>query len=190
MKMLNLLFVRALPLLFAAKALGQSETFKVDPKASVITFDLGASLHSVHGAFHVDSGSISFDSGASKISGSIVVAAGTGDSGDESRDKKMKKDVLDVPHFADITFVPRSYQGTISPSGDSVIEVTGAFTLRGAPHDLTVPMQIHMEGPRCTAKTHFAVPYVKWGLKDPSTFVLRVAKEVNVDLTLIGDLSH
>jgi phage host-nuclease inhibitor protein Gam len=50
-------------------------------------------------------------------------------------------------------------------------------------------MQIHIEGNGLTAKTHFTVPYVKWGLKDPSIFILKVAKEVEIDLTLAGSLS-
>ena len=53
-----------------------------------------------------------------------------------------------------------------------------------------MPLQIHIEGTRCTAKTHFAVPYVQWGLKDPSVFILKVAKQVDVDLTLVGNLSN
>jgi hypothetical protein len=50
-------------------------------------------------------------------------------------------------------------------------------------------MQIHIDGATLTAKTHFTVPYVKWGLKDPSIFILKVAKEVDIDLTLVGSLS-
>jgi polyisoprenoid-binding protein YceI len=137
----------------------------------------------------VQSGSIDFDRSAQTISGLIVVAAGSGNSGDQGRDKKMNSDVLDVAQYAEISFAPKSYQGTIAASGDSTIQVTGVFTLHGTAHELTVPMQIHIEGSTLTAKAHFTVPYVQWGLKDPSIFILKVAKVVDIDLTLEGSLS-
>jgi len=85
--------------------------------------------------------------------------------------------------------VPESFTGNLLASGDSTIQLTGTFTLHGTPHDLTVPMQIHSDGTNLTAKTHFTVPYVQWGLKDPSIFILKVAKEVDIDLTLVGRIS-
>jgi polyisoprenoid-binding protein YceI len=97
--------------------------------------------------------------------------------------------VLDVAHYSEISFVPKSYQGAIAATGDSNIQVSGVFTLHGTPHDMTVPMQIHIDGESLTAKTHFTIPYVKWGLKDPSIFILKVAKEVDIDLALVGSLS-
>jgi polyisoprenoid-binding protein YceI len=101
----------------------------------------------------------------------------------------MNTDVLDVANFAEVSFVLQSYQGAISATGDSTLQVTGTFTLHGTPHELTVPMQIHIDGNSLTAKTHFTVPYVKWGLKDPSIFILKVAKEAEIDLTLAGSFS-
>lgn len=179
----------SLPLILAPIAFAQHQNFTVNPDASKVAFSLGGNTHHVDGTFHLQSGSIDFDRGAQTISGSVVVAAGSGNSGEPSRDNKMNSGVLDVAHFAEISFAPRSYQGVIAPSGDSTIQVTGVFTLHGSPHDLTVPMRIHIDGTTLTAKTRFTIPYVKWGLKDPSIFILKVAKEVDIDLTLVGRLS-
>lgn len=179
----------AFSLIFVPATVAQQQNFSINPDASKVAFALGGNTHHVDGTFHVQSGSIDFDRGAQTISGSVVVAAGSGNSGDQSRDKKMNSDVLDVAHFAEISFVPKTFQGTIAASGDSTIQVSGVFTLHGTPHDLTVPMQIHIDGATLTAKTHFQVPYVRWGLKDPSIFVLKVAKAVDIDLTLAGTLS-
>jgi polyisoprenoid-binding protein YceI len=189
MKATHRLISLTLPLLLASSMLAQQQTFHVDGNASEVSFLLQGSDHSTRGIFHVQSGAIDFDRSTLKISGSVVVAVDTGRTGNATRDKKMTIEVLDVVRFPEISFTPQSYQGTISPKGDSTLQVSGTFLLHGTPHPLTIPMQLHIDGANCTAKTHFIVPYVKWGLKDPSVFILRVAKEVQVDLTLAGHLS-
>ncbi len=189
MKTIGKALFLALPLSLASVAFAQQQTFTVNPDASQVAFALAGTGHHVQGTFHVQSGSIVFDRSAPSLSGQVVVAAGSGNSGEPSRDKKMNSDVLDVFHFAEVTFAPKSYQGTIAPTGDSTIQVSGVFTLHGTAHDITVPMQIHIDGTSITAKGHFTVPYVQWGLKDPSIFILKVAKEVGIDLNLAGSLS-
>jgi polyisoprenoid-binding protein YceI len=189
MKAVTQTLILTLSLAVAPFAFAQHQTFTVNPDASKVAFSLGGNTHHVEGTFHVQNGAIDFDRSAQTISGSVVVASGSGNSGDQSRDKKMNSDVLDVAHYAEVSFVPKSYQGTIAPSGDSNLQVSGVFTLHGTPHDLTVPMQIHIDGTALTAKTRFTVPYVQWGLKDPSIFILKVAKVVDIDLTLEGRLS-
>lgn len=173
----------------ASACIAQQQTFTADPASSTVAFALTGTGHEVHGAFHVQSGTIQFDRGGQKMSGTIVVSAASGDSGDKGRDKNMRKDVLDVEHFADVTFAPQSYQGVLAPSGDSTIQVTGVFTLHGTPHDLTVRMQVHIDGSNLTATGKFVIPYVKWGLKDPSVFILKVAKDVQIDLSLKGTIA-
>ena len=69
------------------------------------------------------------------------------------------------------------------------IQVTGVLTLLGTPHEIAILMQIHIEGSSCTAKGHFEIPYVQWGLKDPSFMVWKAEKVVDIDLTLVGGLS-
>lgn len=179
----------AIALSLAFPAFCQQQTFTVNPAASKIGFALTGTGHEVHGVFHVASGSIQFDRTAPEMSGTIVVSASSGDSGDKSRDKNMHQKVLETDRYSDITFQPQSYTGAIAPTGDSTIQVSGIFTLHGMPHDLTVPMQVHIDGQNLTAKGSFVVPYVKWGLKDPSVFVLKVAKDVHIDLELSGTVS-
>ena len=186
MKMNARTLMTALPLFVGAAAFAQQQTFTVSPAASSIGFSLAGTGHEVHGTFHVSSGTIQYDLSPAKMSGIIAVSASSGDSGNKGRDKDMNQKVLETDRFSDITFQPQSYTGTIAPAGDSTIQVSGTFTLHGTPHDLTVPMQVHIDGHNVTAKGSFVVPYVKWGLKDPSIFILKVAKEVHVELNLVG----
>ena len=176
----------ALTALLPASAFAQHEVFHVNPDSSEVSFTLNASDHATKGTFRVDKGSIDFDPSTANIAGLIVVAAGSGKTGNGVRDKKMTNEVLDAAHFDNVTFAPKSYIGTIASSGDSTIQATGIFTLHGAPHEITVPIQIHIEGAGCTAHTAFAVPYVNWGLKDPSILFFKVAKYVQIDLKLAG----
>ena len=189
MKMNARLLFLALPLSLATTAFAQHETFTVNPQTSQVSFGLSATGHHVDGTFHVQDGVIAFDPSAQTISGSVVVAAGSGNSGDKNRDKKMDSEVLNTDKYTDITFQPKSYTGKLAPTGDSNIQVSGIFTLHGSTHNITVPMHVHIAGSSLEAKGQFQVPYVKWGLKNPSVFILKVAKVVDIQLDLKGGLT-
>jgi polyisoprenoid-binding protein YceI len=176
--------------MFAQAALAQHQTFAVNPDASEVKMTLKTNHEIVNGTFHVQSGAIEFDRSAPKMSGNVMVAAGSGKTGNDSRDKKMDKDILKVDQYTTVTFAPRTYAGTIAPSGDSTIQVSGVLTLLGAPHDITVPMQIHLEGSKATAKTQFIIPYVQWGLKNPSFMIWKAEDDVLINLNLTGQISN
>ena len=182
--------VVALALIFAPAALAQHQTFAVNPDASEVKMKLNTTHEVVNGTFHIQSGSINFDRTASRISGIVIVAAGSGKTGNDSRDKKMNKDILKVDQYTTVSFAPKTYTGTIAPSGDSTIQVSGVFTLLGNPHDLTIPMQIHMDGSKATAKAQFVVPYVQWGLKNPSFLIWKADNDVAIVLNLVGQVSN
>ena len=175
--------------LVAPAALAQHQTFVVNPDASEVKMTLKSTHELVNGTFHIQSGSIEFDPSAPRMSGSVVVLAGSGKTGNDSRDKKMNKDILVVEQHATVSFEPKSYAGAIAPSGDSTIQAAGIFTLLGTPHEITIPILVHLEGTSATAKAHFAVPYIQWGLKDPSFMFWKVDKDVAIDLFLTGRLS-
>jgi polyisoprenoid-binding protein YceI len=182
--------VLALAVILSPAALAQNQTFAVNPDASKIKMTLNTTHEVVNGTFHMQSGSIEFDRSNPKMSGSVAVLAGSGKTGSDSRDRKMHNDILKVDQYATVSFAPKTYTGTIAPSGDSTIQVSGVFTLLGKPHDLMIPMQIHMDGSKATAKAQFVVPYVQWGLKNPSFMFWKAENDVAIDLNLVGQVSN
>ena len=180
----------ALAVILPSSALAQHQTFTVNPDASEVKMKLNTTHEVVNGTFHIQSGSIEFERSNPRMSGSVVVLAGSGKTGNNSRDKKMNKDILKVDQYTTVSFSPKTYTGTIAPSGNSTIQVSGVFTLLGNPHDLTIPMQINIDGSKATARAQFIVPYIQWGLKDPSFLFWKAEHEVAIDLNLVGQVSH
>ncbi len=183
------LAVELAPAALCPAALAQHQTFVVNSDASEVKITLKTTHELVNGAFHIQSGSIEFDRSTAKMQGSVVVLAGSGKTGNYSRDKKMNKDILKVEQYATVSFEPKTYTGALAPSGDSNLQVAGIFTLLGTPHEITIPMLVHLEAATATAKAHFVVPYVQWGLKNPSFLVWKADNDVAIDLVLAGRLS-
>jgi polyisoprenoid-binding protein YceI len=172
----------------AASLQAQETRFELDPAKTTVEFTLGATLHRVHGTFKAKSGSIRFDAASGAASGSFVIDATGGNSGNESRDHKMHEEVLESGKYPEIVFTPTRVVGTVPAQGDSTVQVQGMFRLHGADHEVTLSVPVHVSGNEISAKTHFAVPYVAWGLKNPSTFLLRVSKEVEIEVSASGKL--
>jgi hypothetical protein len=170
-------------------ALAQHQVFAVNADTSQVKIKLNTTHEVVNGTFHIQSGSINFDRTTAQISGIVVVTAGSGKTGNDSRDKRMDKEILKVDQFTTVSFAPKAYNGNIAPSGDSTIQVSGVFTLLGTPHDITIPMLIHMDGMKATATAKFVIPYVQWGLKNPSFLFWKADNDVAIDLLLTGQLS-
>jgi hypothetical protein len=160
----------------------------IDPTRSEVHFTLGDVLHTVHGTFRIQNGEIAFDRATGQASGSIVVDTLSGQSGNSTRDHRMTIEELKADSYRSVTFAPARFTGTMQPAGDSLLQVYGVFTLLGTPHEIDVPMKVQINGNQLHASGSFAAPYVQWGLKDPSTLMLRVNKEVQIDLSLVGVL--
>jgi polyisoprenoid-binding protein YceI len=179
----------AVAALLAPAAGAQHQTFVVNADSSQVKMTLETTHELVTGTFHLQSGTIAFDRDRPGLSGSVVVAAGSGNTGNGSRDKKMNNDILKAEQYATVSFEPKSYAGTIAASRDSTIQVKGIFTLLGIPHEIVIPMLIHLDGANATVKSHFVLPYVQWGLKNPSFLFWKASNEVGIDLMLSGRLS-
>lgn len=166
------------------------ETLVLDPAHTNVEFTLGDVLHTVHGTFKLKSGVIHFSPETGKASGSIVVDATSGNSGSGLRDRKMQKNVLESDRYPEIEFTPDSVIGKVPAEGTSQVQVHGVFGIHGAGHEMTLPFQVQVEAGQVTAATRFSVPYVKWGMKNPSTFLLKVNEAVDINIRATGRLSE
>ena len=60
---------------------------------------------------------------------------------------------------------------------------------KGVGHELVLQTRVHRTGDQLTASTHFVVPYVAWGMKNPSTLFLKVSDTVEIDLSASGSVT-
>jgi polyisoprenoid-binding protein YceI len=185
----------SLPLVaFLAIAVGSSAAqgvaFQLDPQHTTVSFTLNDALHTVRGSFHLKQGTLHLDPASRKLAGEIVVDARSGESGSGMRDRKMHREVLESNRYPEIAFHPDRVDGKVPLQGKSSLRIHGTFNIHGSDHELTVPADVEVSGDHWTAVVHFAVPYVNWGMKNPSSFFLRASDSVDIDLTAAGTVTR
>ena len=176
-------------LLLPSMVAAQQITVNLDPAQTKIQWTLGATLHTVHGTFRLRGGSVTFDLQSGAASGEIIVDATSGESGNDSRDKKMHKEALGSHRYPEIIFSPQHVMGKLADQGTSNLQVQGVLHIHGANHDLTLSLPVENSGGTIRASTNFVVPYQQWGMKDPSTFLLKVEKTVSLSISSVGRLA-
>ncbi len=176
-------------LLTALPALCEEQQIRLDPANTKVEWTLGTVLHTVHGTFRLKRGDLHLDPAAGKISGQVVVDATSGESGSGARDSRMHKSILESGKYPEIVFAPDRIVGGLKPYGDSDIQLHGWFTIHGAAHEVTLAARVHLEGPRLATELNFTVPYIQWGMKNPSTLFLRVDDTVRITVRAAGDVT-
>jgi polyisoprenoid-binding protein YceI len=156
------------------------------PANTAVDFTLGDILHTVHGTFKLKQGQIDYDFANAAVRGQLVIDATSGQSGNRSRDHKMHKEILESAKYPEIIFRPDRVQSTVAPAGTSTVQVHGIFSIHGSDHELTMPVRVEISPNHWIADTHFSIPYVKWGIKNPSTLFLRVSESVEIDIHATG----
>jgi len=191
LKNVTRIVVRCLTFLFLVSgsfALGQAQEIVLDfvPAKTTVKFTLGDTIHTVHGEFDLKRGAIHFDPATSVISGEVVLDATSGRTGNSMRDRKMHKDILESAANPEIVFRPDRVDGKVAAHGKSTIQVHGTFSIHGGDHEMTVPIEVDMAPDQWSATGHFVVPYQKWGIKNPSNFILRVSESVEIEVVASG----
>ena len=154
----------------------------LDPSTTSIRWTLDTTAHTVHGTFKLKNGAFKIDPATGSVNGEIVVDAASGESGDSARDKRMHSAVLESAQYPTITFRPTHIDGKIDLAAAGSVVVDGILNLHGQDHPMKITVNLHPQGDGVALATHFTVPFVAWGLKDPSTFVFRTDKQVTLDV--------
>ena len=158
----------------------------LDPSKSTVQFALIAVLHTVHGTFKVKGGTVRWEILTGKTSGQIVVDVKSGYTGVGARDWQMHEAVLESDRFPEAVFSPDRITGQVSMEGESQVDAHGILRIHGQDHEVTLHGKVNLQDGRVTASAKFVMPYVNWGMKDPSTFVLRVNDKVDLEMSLAG----
>ncbi len=162
----------------------------LDASQSKVHWTLGTTLHTVHGTFALKRGTVRIEPENGKASGEIVADATSGESGDQGRDKKMNKDVLESARYTEVVFRPDRVEGKVPATGLFTVLLHGTFTLHGAEHELMVPVEADLTADHWKGTAKFRIPYVEWGLKSPSNFFLKADPVVDIELELTGGLQN
>lgn len=174
--------------LVASGALAAEQRLVLDPARTEVSFDVEATGHDVHGLVGLQSGDVTFDLERGTAGGAIVLDAAHAATGNASRDRTMRGEVLEVARFPTIEFAPATVSGTLAAEGRSQLTLHGVLRLHGEPHPLALPATVEVHGSHVTAEAKFVVPYQEWGLADPSVLFLRVARVVAVTVRADGEL--
>jgi polyisoprenoid-binding protein YceI len=170
----------------AGRAQKREAVLEFVPARASVRFALDASFHVVHGTFDIEHGAIRFDPASRAISGEIVVNAASGRSGNDGRDRRMHREILESARYPEIAFRPDRIEGTVEASGASTVQVHGVFRIHGVEHELTIPVRVEMADDHWTVTSQFIVPYVQWGIKNPSNLLVHVSPSVELDVQASG----
>jgi polyisoprenoid-binding protein YceI len=160
--------------------------FELDPVETEVEFSFAATLHKVGGRLAAKQGTIEIDLETGAAKGWILLDATTAITANRRRDRKMHEKILESLRFPDIVFSIDRVSGGLRPTGRSELQLHGTLDFHGSKRPFSLLAVANGDGQRVTATGTVVVPYLEWGLKDPSFFLLRVAKEVRVSIKAVG----
>ena len=169
-------------------AVAQATTLRIDPDTTAVSFVLESTLHTVHGTLGFESGWVTWDPKTGAATGEVVLDVLRAESGNAKRDRKMHEKVLESGRFPKIVFRPTQVEGQVDGDGEHELRLRGVVELKEKRHEVELEAVVSRTGSEISATGTIVIPYVAWGLKDPSVFIFRAGKEVSVGLAVHGVL--
>lgn len=174
---------------FATSPAGAQHDIVLDPQATEVIFSLQATGHVVRGDLQLQSGELRLESDSGILVGEIILESSSAQTGNQRRDKAMHRKVLESELYPLIVFRPQRFEGELAEFGPNTIVLSGTISLGGEDHPISIEVEVEIEGDRFSAESTFPIPYVEWGLRDPSVLFLRVAKTVEVTVKTAGTIN-
>jgi len=174
----------------AAPAFAADKLLTLDPAGCTLTFLLDTTFHEVHGTMKVTGGTIRFNPASGAATGEITVDAVSAETGNGRRDKTMHGDILESGRFPKIVFRIERVEGPLPGATPGDLKLHGVMTLHGTDHPVIMPASVRIEAGVARAEAHLTVPYVEWGLADPSFLFVRAEKTVEVSIVAQGRLTE
>jgi polyisoprenoid-binding protein YceI len=158
-----------------------------DPALTQIHFKVGSLLRDVRGTFQFKGGALAVDPDSTLAQGELLVDATTGRTGNAARDKEMQDEVLETKRYPSIFFHAEHLRGQVPKTdGSSDVIAEGMLNIHGSDHPLQMKVHLVRVGNALSATTHFTVPYVEWGMKNPRGAFSHLSRTVQVDVSAKG----
>jgi polyisoprenoid-binding protein YceI len=98
----------------------------------------------------------------------------------------MNTVVLETEKYPTITFRPTHVDGKVDIDAAGPITVNGVMNLHGQDHPMQLNVNLHPQNAAIASESHFTIPFVAWGMKDPSIMMFRTDKQVALDISAIA----
>ena len=158
--------------------------YTIDSARSEITWDLPATLHTVHGKVPKLSGSVETARG---LKARVVVEAAPMATGNEKRDATMREKVLEVAKFPQIVFESEAIEADPAKlaSGQPIAgKVKGTLTVHGKGLPVEATVQAKPDGDAIVVSGGFDLAWKQYGLWNPSFGLVKVREPLKVRFKL------
>ena len=166
-------------------------SFTIAPGRSTVRFEAQATGHTVHGVTQQVSGVVSFnpDDLARKAEVSFQLQAASLDTGNKSRDKKMREAHLQTDQHPVIGFRSSKVEAiapTLRDGETQEMKVTGTLALHGTDKVITFPVKAVRRGTELTVTGETTLRMTDYGIPIPGFLFIKVKDEVKVMFEVVA----
>jgi|GEM_PF-2314133 len=158
--------------------------YRLDPEKSRVSFEVGATFHSVRGEAKQAEGNVSFDSkaGAVELPAQIEIPAALLDTGMERRDKHLRKMLQADDYPAILWSASRVKCEPAEASKTLSCDASGTLKIKNIERDVSFPVLLTQQENGIRAEGSLKLARKDFDLKTPFTFgIMRVDQEIKIE---------